>query len=211
MEKRKDEIELQEIDTKFKTGLINPFHGRFISTDPPNYNVCVSTLDTKADDKVDTKHGTETNTKVDASVQTEDDTETNTKVDTSVQTKDNCCTCCNCLKARAAPERKSTAAPKKEWQHRPNTEFPWRLEQLVDQEENWRGTWVLEVKDMGAMDWGITRVPKADGEGRGGRYQRQPTRQLPFPPGGYWHRETLETSEMLPGGQDDQWVMVRGQ
>ncbi|KAF6802540.1 hypothetical protein CMUS01_15320 [Colletotrichum musicola] len=176
-----------ELDTKFKTGLINPFHGRFISPEPLNDDFRASTPDAKADDKVDTKDGTETNTNVDAGVQTEDD----------------CCTCSKCLKARAAPEHKSAAAAKKGWQHLPNTEFPWKLEQLVDQEDNWRGTWVLEVKDMGAMDWGITRVPKADGEGRGGRYQRQPTRQLPFPPDGDWHRETLS------GGQDDQWVMVR--
>ncbi|KAF6791370.1 hypothetical protein CSOJ01_14388 [Colletotrichum sojae] len=176
-----------ELDTKFRTGLINPFHGRFISPEPLNDNLRVSAPDTK------------------------DDTETNTKADASVQTKDDCCTCCNCREARAAPQHKSTAPAEKGWQHRPNPEFPWRLEQLVDQEENWRGTWVLEVKDMGAMDWGITRVPKADGKGRGGRYQRQPTRQLPLPPGGDWHWETLETSERLPGGQDDQWVMVRGQ
>ncbi|KAH9228744.1 hypothetical protein K456DRAFT_1753397 [Colletotrichum gloeosporioides 23] len=51
---------------------------------------------------------------------------------------------------------------KKGWVYRPNYEFPWRLAQVVEEEENWRGTWVLDVKDLQAMEWGTTRVPKAD-------------------------------------------------
>ncbi|GKT60783.1 hypothetical protein ColTof4_00902 [Colletotrichum tofieldiae] len=114
-------------------------------------------------------------------------------------TNDDCCS-----QAYTAPEHKSTAA-KKGWEYCPNAEFPWRLEQVVDKEENWRGTWVLEVKDLQAMDWGTICVPKAkaDGNRQGGRYQRQPTRHLPFlADGGDSYRETL------PGGQDDLMVQL---
>ncbi|OHE92591.1 hypothetical protein CORC01_12102 [Colletotrichum orchidophilum] len=132
----------------------------------------------------------------------EHNTKVDTKIDAKVDTKVDCCTCCHGLEAHTAPKHKSTVAAKKGWEYRPNTEFPWRLEQVVEKEENWRGTWVLEVKDLRAMDWGTTRVPKADGDGRGGRYQRQPTRHLPFPADGDGYRETLT------GGQDDLMVQL---
>ncbi|KAK2017189.1 hypothetical protein LZ32DRAFT_600801 [Colletotrichum eremochloae] len=119
------------------------------------------------------------------------------EVEAKVNIKVDCCICCHDLEAHTAPEHSSTVAAKKGWEYRPNAEFPWRLEQVVEKEENWRGTWVLEVKDLQAMDWGTTRVPKADGNRRGGRYQRHPTRHLPFPDDGDRYRETL------PGGQDD--------
>jgi hypothetical protein len=32
-------------------------------------------------------------------------------------------------------------------------EFPWQIERIVQEEENWRGVWVLEVKDMWSMEW----------------------------------------------------------
>lgn len=32
-------------------------------------------------------------------------------------------------------------------------EFPWRLERTVQEEENWRGVWILEVKDMWSVKW----------------------------------------------------------
>ncbi|KAK6226764.1 hypothetical protein QIS74_00319 [Colletotrichum tabaci] len=124
------------------------------------------------------------------------------KHDTEVDTKVDCCTCCHGLQAHTAPEHKSTVAAKKGWEYRPNAEFPWRFKQVVEREENWRGTWVLEVKDLQAMDWGTTRVSKADSDRRVGRYQRQPTRHLPFPVDGDGYRETLI------GGQDDLMVQL---
>ncbi|KAK1996294.1 hypothetical protein LX36DRAFT_546925, partial [Colletotrichum falcatum] len=91
-------------------------------------------------------------TKVDAKVGEEVDAKTNPESD--------CCTCRQSPKA--ALKHKSTVAAKKGWKYRQNTEFPWRLEQVVEEEENWRGTWVLEVKDLQAMEWVTNRVPKAD-------------------------------------------------
>ncbi|KAK1624367.1 hypothetical protein BDP81DRAFT_108619 [Colletotrichum phormii] len=133
----------------------------------------------------------------------EHDTELDTKVDAKVDTKADCYRCfCHGLEAPTAPEPKRTVGFKKGWHHRRNAEFPWRLVQVVDREENWRGTWVLDVKDMGAMNWGSTLVPKTDGKGRGGRYQRQPTRHFPFPPDGDRYRESLT------GGQDDMMVYL---
>ena len=87
------------------------------------------------------------------------------------------------------------------WQHRPFGEFPWRFEQTVREESNWRGTWVLEVKDMLAMEWEIVRVPKENS--RGGKYQRKPTCHLPFLSEG-------PSPALLPseGGQDDLMVWL---
>ncbi|KAF3808622.1 hypothetical protein GCG54_00006488 [Colletotrichum gloeosporioides] len=127
------------------------------------------------------------------------DAETNAEVNTKVA----CCACtCHGPEAHTAPKRKSTLGAKNGWVYRPNYEFPWRLAQVVEEEDNWRGTWVLEVKDLQAMDWGTTRVPKTGGHGRGGRYERQPTRHMPFPVDGVGYRETLT------GGQDDLMVML---
>lgn len=81
------------------------------------------------------------------------------------------------------------------WNFCREAEFPWRLEQVVDEEENWRGTWVLEVKDLRAMNWETSQVSKE--KGKGGKYVRQPTRQLPFPVDGRPHFRDLS------GGQDD--------
>ncbi|GKT46075.1 uncharacterized protein ColSpa_06256 [Colletotrichum spaethianum] len=124
------------------------------------------------------------------------------EVDTKVDAKVDCCTCCHGFEAHTAPEHESTVVAKKGWKYRPNAEVPWRLEQVVEKEENWRGTWVLEVKDLRMMDWGTTRVPKADRNRRGGRYHRQPTRHLLFPADGDEYRETLT------GGQDDLLVQL---
>ncbi|KAK1980150.1 hypothetical protein LZ30DRAFT_690161 [Colletotrichum cereale] len=77
-------------------------------------------------------------------------------------TEVDCCTCCHGLEAHTDPERNSTVAAKEGWKYRRNAEFPWILKEVRDKEENWRVTWVLEVKDQQAMDWGTTRVPKAD-------------------------------------------------
>lgn len=119
--------------------------------------------------------------------------EIDTKWEIEGGAKNDCCKGCR----GEAPGR---TTPKKGGVYHPNAEFPWRLEQVVEREENWRGTWVLEVKDMRAMDWGTPCVPKADG--RGGKYQRQPTRHLLFSVDGDGHREAL------PGGQDDLMVQL---
>ncbi|KAK2756908.1 hypothetical protein CKAH01_17056 [Colletotrichum kahawae] len=140
------------------------------------------------------EHDTDVDIKVDTKVDVEADTRVDTKADF--------CTCCHGHEAHTAPKPKSTATAKKGWVYRPNSEFPWILEQVVDGEENWRGTWVLDVKDLRAMDRGTTIVPKADGKGRGGRYQRRPTRHMPFPADQDGYRETLT------GGQDDLMVQL---
>jgi len=57
---------------------------------------------------------------------------------------------------------------------------------------------------MLAMDWGIEMVPKENG--RGGRYQREPTKQLPFPPGG--RQGSAEVVVQAGGGQDDLMVWL---
>ncbi|KAK0757663.1 hypothetical protein N5P37_009677 [Trichoderma harzianum] len=86
---------------------------------------------------------------------------------------------------------------KRKWRANTNGEFLWRYEQVVDEESNWRGTWVLEVNDLNAMKWGIEEVPTMIGNRKGKKYVRKPTRQLPFPVG--------QERELLPseGGQDD--------
>ncbi|KAF3060422.1 hypothetical protein CFAM422_011188 [Trichoderma lentiforme] len=86
---------------------------------------------------------------------------------------------------------------KRQWKSNTMGEFLWRYEQVVDGESNWRGTWVLEVNDLNAMNWGIEEVCTMIGGRKGKKYVRKPTRQLPFPAG--------EERLYLPteGGQDD--------
>lgn len=86
------------------------------------------------------------------------------------------------------------------WEFDQDAEFPWKLEQVVEETENYRTTWVLEVKDMMAMDWQTKRV--ANEIGRGFHYQLKATRQWPFSPDG-----NLEWG-MLGGGQDDLMVQL---
>ena len=98
--------------------------------------------------------------------------------------------------------RLKTSSPPRGWQFDRTAEFPWYLQQVVQEESNWRGTWILEVKDMQAMDWGTVRVPNESG--RGGKYQRRPTKHLPF---------TQETQQehstvLSDGGQDDLMVWL---
>ncbi|KAK4456827.1 hypothetical protein QBC42DRAFT_157953, partial [Cladorrhinum samala] len=89
-------------------------------------------------------------------------------------------------------------------------EFPWRLEQVIQEDsqdpKNWRAMWILEVKDMQAMDWGTMRVPKGDGRG-GGKYQRKSTKQLPFTP----EMQAEPGGDLVfpvEGGQDDLMVWL---
>ncbi|KAL6816478.1 hypothetical protein J3E69DRAFT_95314 [Trichoderma sp. SZMC 28015] len=106
-----------------------------------------------------------------------------------------------CRTAEEEEERAAQVAAqlklKRKWRANTNGEFLWRYEQVVDEESNWRGTWVLEVNDLSAMKWEIEEVFTVV-EGRKKRkYVRKPTRQLPFPIG--------QERELLPseGGQDD--------
>lgn len=88
---------------------------------------------------------------------------------------------------------------KKGW-HRsenPDSEFLWRGEFLIDGESNWRGTWILEVNDLGALDWEIERVRKESGPG--GTYVRKMTRQWPF---------VSHEGQLVEGGQDDLMVYL---
>ncbi|KAL6837002.1 hypothetical protein V8C40DRAFT_228917 [Trichoderma camerunense] len=106
-----------------------------------------------------------------------------------------------CRTAEEEEERAAQVAAqlkmKRQWRSNTNGEFLWRYEQVVDEESNWRGTWVLEVNDLNAMNWGIEEVFTVVEGRRKRKYVRKPTRQLPFPIG--------QERELLPseGGQDD--------
>ncbi|KXH46861.1 hypothetical protein CNYM01_00707 [Colletotrichum nymphaeae SA-01] len=96
----------------------------------------------------------------------EHDTDVDIKDNTKVESKADPRTRYHDFATQTPPDPKplKPRPRKKGWTFRREDEFPWRFEQAVDHEENWRGTWVLEVKDMRAMDWGTELVPKADPE-----------------------------------------------
>ncbi|KAL6801108.1 hypothetical protein GGI42DRAFT_325678 [Trichoderma sp. SZMC 28013] len=101
----------------------------------------------------------------------------------------------------------------RKWKFDREAEFPWRHEQLVDEESNWRGTWVLEVKDLRAMNWATEIVVTRNGDKREKKIVRKPTRQLPFPIGqerSLLPSEGGQNSNLLPseGGQDDLMVWL---
>ncbi|KAM6485013.1 hypothetical protein HDV62DRAFT_277418 [Trichoderma sp. SZMC 28011] len=100
-------------------------------------------------------------------------------------------------KERAA---RTAAELKKKWRYYKYHEFPWVLCQPVCEESNWKGSWVLQVKDMKAMNWGVDIIPCHLKKGE--KFVWRPTRQLPFPFG--------EESSVLPseGGQDDMMVWL---
>ncbi|KAI0444515.1 hypothetical protein F4803DRAFT_549128 [Xylaria telfairii] len=54
---------------------------------------------------------------------------------------------------RGRPTGLQQAGRRKEGWARQRGEYPWRIEQLVHQDDNTRGTWVLEAKDMSAIIW----------------------------------------------------------
>lgn len=110
------------------------------------------------------------------------------------------------------PTEKSGSDGRK-WKFTRGAEFPWRHEQVVDEESNWRGTWVLEVKDLRAMNWGIEEVFAMKGNRKSKKFVRKPTRQLPFPIG--QERELLpseggQNNDLLSydGGQDDMMLWL---
>ena len=105
-------------------------------------------------------------------------------------------------KENEPPTQPTKSSPKKGWQFNRMAEFPWCLEQIVQEESNWRGTWILEVKDMQGMNWETERVPKESG--RGGTYQRMPTKHLPFTP----ERQQDDSIVLSCGGQDDLMVWL---
>lgn len=37
--------------------------------------------------------------------------------------------------------------------HRQNGAYPWRIEKTIQGDTNWRGTWILEVKDIFDVTW----------------------------------------------------------
>ncbi len=62
------------------------------------------------------------------------------------------------------------------WEYQ-DGEFPWRLERVIQKGENWRGTWVLEVKDLWAMEWKREYYPS----GSQWRLRTIPQPHWPFP------------------------------
>ena len=95
--------------------------------------------------------------------------------------------------------RPTTLDSARGWKYLPEREFPWCFVQTVQEASNWRGTWVLEVKDMGAMNWETERV-REEGSHKA-RYLRRPTRHFPF-------LVEEQSPALLPseGGQDDLMV-----
>ncbi|KAK1705627.1 uncharacterized protein BDZ83DRAFT_758567 [Colletotrichum acutatum] len=93
----------------------------------------------------------------------EHDTDIDTKDDTKVERKADSRTRYRDFETQTSPDPKPPTLTEKGWTFRREAEFLWRLEQVVDQEENWRGTCMPEVKDMRAMDWGTELVPKEMG------------------------------------------------
>lgn len=87
-------------------------------------------------------------------------------------------------KGNDLPPPQPTKSPSKEgWQLNMTAEFPWYLEGTVHEESNWRGTWILEVKDIEAVDWDNVKVPpNGSGVTVDGRYQqRRPTKSSSTP------------------------------
>ncbi|KAI1175595.1 hypothetical protein F4777DRAFT_549835 [Nemania sp. FL0916] len=63
------------------------------------------------------------------------------------------------------------------WTYNERSEFPWRIIRIVQDEENWRGAWVLDVKDLWSLDW--ERVYQL--KGTQWRLRTVPQAHWPFP------------------------------
>jgi len=68
-----------------------------------------------------------------------------------------------CKGIETQPRPTKSSSPRG-WHFDRTAEFPWCLQQVVQEESNWCGTWIPEVKDMQGMDWGTVRVPKDNQE-----------------------------------------------
>lgn len=66
------------------------------------------------------------------------------------------------------------------WRFRWDKEYPWRIECTVPGDENWRGTWVLEVKDMSEINWVQQKVH----DGRGWK-------EVALPEAPHWHTPSM--------------------
>ncbi|KAK4243563.1 hypothetical protein C7999DRAFT_18098 [Corynascus novoguineensis] len=102
-----------------------------------------------------------------------------------------------------AQPRPTQSSPSRGWRFDRTAEFPWCFRQVVQEESNWRGTWILQVKDMLGMDWGTVLVPNESG--RGGKYQRKPTKHLPFMPE---MQDSDDPVVLCDGRQDDLMVWL---
>lgn len=105
-----------------------------------------------------------------------------------------------CIEGEQGPRTSSLTPAQRTWRYQKYAEFPWYIKQVVYEESNWRGTWVLQVKDMVAMNW----EPSRREGGRGKWTLGDPTRQLPFPIEGQSGGLQLPSG----GGQDDLMVWL---
>lgn len=39
------------------------------------------------------------------------------------------------------------------WRFREGEKYPWRIHRCIPGDQNWRGTWLLEVKDISEVHW----------------------------------------------------------
>ncbi|KAK0757660.1 hypothetical protein N5P37_009674 [Trichoderma harzianum] len=74
-------------------------------------------------------------------------------------------------KARSQPVRdkehaaRRAAQLRRQWAFCKGDQFPWIFWQLVCAESNWKGWWVLQVKDMKALNWEVDVIPAELEEG----------------------------------------------
>lgn len=61
--------------------------------------------------------------------------------------------------------------------HRQRGEYPWRITRTLPGDDNWRGTWTLEVKNLFDVEWDNVKVF----DGRKWRLQSLPHVHWPFP------------------------------
>jgi hypothetical protein len=62
------------------------------------------------------------------------------------------------------------------WRFKWDQEYPWRIECTIPGDENWRGTWTLEVKNMSEVNWISQKVH--DGKG---------WKDVALPAAPHWH------------------------
>lgn len=62
------------------------------------------------------------------------------------------------------------------WQFRWDKEYPWRIDCPIPGDENWKGTWVLEVKDISEVNWTWQEV-----------HNGREWKEVILPDAPYWH------------------------